>query len=145
MKDLEQIKALNNQHVIFAAQPYLPETVMGYLLDNLIPFKVLLGRYKGENETSFIIEHSNLDRVKQAGFLNQQESILILSAAGSGPRTAKIVYLKDEAEMSAGLFVPITKQEADAEDGWTYEPFSNTFFTIRASAEVVSEALDVTE
>ena len=80
MRDLETIKAVNTDVMVFASNTAVHE-VMYVLLNNNIPFKVMLGMYKGEREVSFTVPREHLETIVNLGLLDGQESILVLGAA----------------------------------------------------------------
>lgn len=133
MKDLDQIVTENNEFVVFAVQPHEPHTVMNFMADQGIPFQVLLGSYKGQLETSFIIPHIRLEAMAVSGYVDEQESILILGAVNqNGTRPARIRFLETGEELDLGSLTRVTKEEALTNDGWTFNPMINSYFTIKA-------------
>lgn len=142
MKALEDIKTANGSFVIFAAQPNLPHDVMQFFIENEIQFKVLLGSYNGERETSYCVPEKFLPQIIQAGLLSEQESVLVLGQfQATGYREATIVFLNGQDAEKAGFFINVPKEEALHSVGWSFDPMNDKFFTIRTAAELVSEAL----
>lgn len=142
MKDLEAIKTANGSFVIFAAQPNAVHDVMSFLVENKIPFKVLLGSYNGERETSYCVPAEHFDTVIQAGLVAEQESILVLGHFNSsGLRKAEIVFLNGQETESVGFFVNVEREEAFNQAGWTFDPMGEKFFTIKSAAQLVEAGL----
>jgi hypothetical protein len=126
----------NRQFAIFAAQPHEVHDVMYFLTDNNIPFKVMLGSYKGQRETSFTIPHDRLNDVILSGLLDEQESILVLSAFnGRNERRAIIVMRDTQEEIDAGVLKHVSRSEAEASDGWTFDPLGENWFIITQPTE----------
>jgi hypothetical protein len=139
MRDLQAMQAAATEVVIFAAQPHQPEDVMHFLASNNIRFKTLLGSYKGTREVSFLVSRDRFDDVMSQGFLDQQESILVLKGTNAhDQRIAEIVYLNANEEQpegvlaeEVGIFVEATREEAEAQDGYSFDPSNEKFYIIK--------------
>lgn len=121
----------DRQYVVFASNATPVHEVMYFLLDNNIDFQVLLGSYKGERETSYIIPYDRLEEVMHSGLLNEEESILILGAMnGLGRRPATLHLLTTNEVFPIGQLVAAARSEAEPQEGWSYNPTAKQFFTI---------------
>lgn len=147
MRSVEEIVRANGAFVIFAAQPNEPHVVMSFMVENSIPFKVLLGSYKNERETSYCVPQDQFQRILDAGIVTEQESILVLGHfESSGLRKAEIVYLSNDRESEpAGYFVNVGRDKVPSLDGWTFDPMSDQFFTLQSAAELVEAGITVEE
>lgn len=118
---------------IFAVQPHAPEDAMLFMAEHDIPFKVMLGSWQGKHELSFCVPEVFLPMVVDAGFIEEQESILTLGALdGKSPfRMASIEYRDGRPVEEAGLFTPMLKDDALKQSGWTFDPGTQSFFVIR--------------
>lgn len=132
MQDIQQVKANNASFVIFAAQPAEPHDVMGFFLEQRMPFKVLLGCYNGMRETSYCVPALCLPDIIDAGLLDEQDSILILNeySAENEGRKASIRYANGDIE-SIGYLVAVPTTEALAAAGWTFDPAQDKFFIVK--------------
>lgn len=136
MKDLQSIVTNNSSFVIFAAQPHEPHTVMEFMRQNNIQFKVLLGQYNGVVETSYCVPADQFTLISLAGIVDDQESLLILGPyQESGMRKASILFIQDSSIKEVGEFVQITKEESSNFQGWTFDPMGSTYFTIMQEAD----------
>ena len=125
-------KRTSAELVIFATQPIPVEETMRLLSEAKVPFKVMLGSYKGEYETSFITPFQYLLQVIELGLLDEQECIMTLSnMQQNGKRLADLVYnVHDENGQPTvdglGFFGPIN--EEGLPDAWTFDPNSGLYF-----------------
>lgn len=144
MRDLQAITTANGSFVIFAAQPNQPEVVMSFMVENLIKFKVLLGSYKNERETSYCVPADEFAKIVEAGIVDEQESILVLGPFnGNGLRKAEIVYLAEEGKTEpAGFFSVVSREQALSGEGWTFDPMSDSFFTLMSAADLVASGIN---
>lgn len=93
-------------------------------------------------ETSYCVPHKHIAGLIEAGLLYDQESLLVLGAMepSIGMRSATIVYLHDNQESEqTGYFAPVSKEEAIVRAGWTFDPSSEQFFTIKTDDELTAE------
>ena len=87
-----------------------------------VPYKELLGAYAGEEEQSvLLLGESGIRLAHELGQLFDQDCILVCD----NERQAKLVY-DYGAELSLGKFQPATKEEAEREGAYTYDPLSKT-------------------
>lgn len=123
---------------IFAVQPHAPEEVMLFMTEHDIPFKVMLGSWQGKQEVSFCVPEVFLPLIVDAGFIEEQESILTLAPLDSKApfRMASIEYRDGRPVEEAGLFTPMPKADALKQSGWTFDPGTQTFFVIRPAADI---------
>lgn len=135
MRSLQEIQTGNQEFAIFAAQPHPTEQVMKTLATQGIRFQVLLGSWKGEAEVSYMVQAEALPFIEANGFLDEQETVLILGAIDStGRRPALMVTLVDEGESlgeNLGYLTECTKQEAMSSEAYTYNPHIDKFFIIK--------------
>lgn len=128
-----------HEYVIFAAQPYETHEVMRELESKNIEFKVLLGSYKSELETAFIVPYKDLLTVIEAGFLAEQESILMLGPKdndGSRPCLLRYINCDPLREEYIGPLQQISKDYAHTLDGWFFDPTESRYYSA-----LISEAL----
>lgn len=120
-----------NSFVIFSSHNLL--NAMSAMALTAIPFKVLLGSYKGEQEQSFMTGLEHLPAIESAGIIKGQESILILEAETPKGRPAYLRYVDGSAQddVSLGYFIAVPQSEAIKADGWTFDPVSGEYFTTR--------------
>lgn len=97
-----------------------------------IPYKRLLGSYKGEQEPAFIVNQQYMSRVVSAGWVNNQESILLLSKIQGRHRYATLYYLtaknKESLLYELGRFYETTEEFAKKHEAWTYDPSTGLYF-----------------
>lgn len=120
--------------VIFAVDTGNPEHhVMRYMMEKGIPFRPLLGQYKGVSEMSFVIDPSDWQYVSQ--YCLDQESILLLGKyQGTGVRDAYFLYQGDSIATYIGQMGTAPRSEAMQQDGYTFDPSLETWFIIREKA-----------
>jgi hypothetical protein len=122
---------------IFACQPHKPEELMAFMVSMRIAFKVVLGSYKSEIETAFVVNYDDIFSIVNHGWLDEQESIMILnSVKGMRERDAFLAYGTGVVEQ-IGEFV----QEPDRSklvnyDGWTFCPFTESYFVVKPCTAV---------
>ena len=122
----------DKEYCIFAAQPHEPHDVMYFLIDNNIPFQIILGSYKGQRETSYCIPHDRLPDVIGSGLVDDQESILILGAVnGLGERPASLLMSNADEPVPYGTLVEAPRSEAEASEGWSYSIMAQAWFIIK--------------
>lgn len=106
---------------------------IAYCKDNNLPFKPLEGSYKGVKETSFIMPRKSYERALKDGWLVGQESVLLLSTphslgGGQSYRDATLLFLETGDTLALGHFVPRHKDYALAQEAWTFDPATGTYF-----------------
>jgi hypothetical protein len=100
-----------------------------------ITAKPLLGRYKGQDERSFISSMSNYDAI--APWLNAEESILHIHSFDARDRPkATLRYLANGAAEYLGRLVPVERSVALRADSYTYDITYKTYFICRSEDEV---------
>lgn len=115
----------NEQYIIFASDES-DEYTEKHLKDCRIDYKKLVGRYKGEDETSYIInkrEHPMIEPL-----IENQESILELSKIQSNGFRLAGLSLKHSVHVLLGSFTPVTKEEAEKQDAYTYDPSTDVYY-----------------
>lgn len=123
MHDIAQHE--DDQYIIFASDAPL-ELTKEFLRISGVPFKQLLGRYKGVDEDSFIINAANKDKI--VSLIEKQESILALSSVyRNGDRLATLHY-KNALPVVLGHFVEVTKAEAEKQDAYTLDLVTNRYY-----------------
>lgn len=132
MKTAEQIVAENTKLLIFASDNPVHET-MNFLSQNGIFFQVLLGSYKNELETSYLVSAGALQHIIDAGLVSNQESVLVLDEmTADKDRPAKIVYFAEGTpDDTIGKLTMVPKEEALASESWTFNPAVNRYFVVK--------------
>ena len=117
---------------------YAPvEKVMYFLAENNIPFRVVLGSYKGAIETSFAIPTILFPQVLTEGWIldgqvcvmhtrtihNSKESIVHFEYMNNQDASSRFVYM--------GNMHIVPKNVALAEEGYTFDPVSMLYSIIR--------------
>lgn len=127
-------------HVIFASVGTPTEAVMSYLAAQKIQFKVLLGSYKAQRETSFLIGIQYLEKLFASGLIQNEESILVTgNAQKTGVREAFLVFNElDETGNSPivhlGFLDVLKDSEVESVDAWSFDPTQSLYFGIRPLA-----------
>ena len=97
-----------------------------------IPFKRLVGSYKGTSEDAWIINARHWDAFKGWDGLVKQESILHLGPFEHGGHAATLYFNKPEqsgwADKFIGQFRQTTKVYALKQEAWTFDPEQNAWF-----------------
>lgn len=98
-----------------------------------IPYKSMYGCYKGQTETSFLVHLNDWPKALNAGFLDGQESVLMLSkpvnlGGGRHYRSAQLLYLADGSVENIGRCMEKARDWALKQDAWTYDPLTNTYW-----------------
>lgn len=133
--------AAYERFVIFAVAPGLELQLEEFYRARFgAQIKALTGSWKGIEERSFIVPLESFSRSPfLRSYLVGQESILILgplvdklTATPRGARLGELVYLNANGEedyrVPCGSFRAETPEYAQAQDGWTYDPASGTFY-----------------
>lgn len=95
-----------------------------------IPAKPLMGRYKGQNEYSFISRMSDYPKI--APWLRDEESILHIHSFDSRDRPkATLKFLKEGRAVNLGRMVPVPREEAIVQDSFTYDPTYDVYFVCK--------------
>lgn len=104
-----------------------------------IPAKPLMGRYKGQNEFSFISRMSDYNRI--APWLNTEESILHIHGYDSRDRPrATLRYMQSGREQDLGRMVPVSRDVALRQDAYTYDPIYKAYFICVAESATCAAA-----
>lgn len=101
-------------------------SVLALLQDYQVPYKELLGSYKGVQEKSILVKgdtHKNL--ILELLELYNQESYLELTPF---TRHAVLTYVKTNESVDLGQFKPTTKDDALSRDAWTYDIDSGIYY-----------------
>ena len=116
---------------------YAPtEQVMYFLAENNIPFRVVLGSYQGDIETSFAIPTSLFPVVLAARWLTDRQICVmhIRSIQNTNERITHFEYLAEQDDAKRFEFMGnmevVSKQVALAETGYTYDPVSQMYSII---------------
>ena len=127
-------------HMIFSSVKNPAEVVMTKLVEAKIAFKVLLGSYKTQRETSYLIGAEHLETIFASGLIEDEESILVLgNAQKNNKREAFLVFnTQDDSGNSGiqhlGLLDVLSHEEAATADAWSYDPTLGVYFGIRPLA-----------
>lgn len=122
------------QFVIFAADNDKGSILTYALRNHGIGFKQLDGSYKGERETSYIVNARNWERIRSFWLIEGQESILHLGPFLNGGREATLYYAEpviaslDVRDEPIGTFRQTTKEYALKQDAWTFDPSEAAYF-----------------
>lgn len=95
--------------------------------------KLCIGSYKNKLERSYLVRFDDFfDHVAESGYVDDQESILVLRDGyyGRTYATLKYEFVRDKAESDEflGLFKHRPADEAMAGDAWTYRPDLDLYF-----------------
>lgn len=111
------------------------EAFEAYLTKLNIGFKLIKGSYKGQTENSWIVNSKDFDAILDAGYLDNQESILVLGGHDARDRRqAHLEYLKDTPEASTGDTInlgwlgSVEQAEALACEAYSYRPDLGQYF-----------------
>lgn len=144
MKEIETLNALSErvwsqtsaEKMVFSS--FMTSTeVMERLVEKGITFKVLLGSYKGERETSYETPFSDFVQVMQSGILDGQESILLIG--GNSGTDAVLLFNKFNADGSLNIerlgeltvLDPAVLKDYKA---WSYDPAAGLYYgTVNAA------------
>jgi len=117
-----------------------------WALEQKLGFKELIGKWKGQQAASFIVEDTSTNRIKLAYWLIGQEAILVLGpawrydpAVGTnrlfGNRLAQLEWLDSDGYQvreieAAGKFQAVGREQALAGDSWTYDPVTEAYYIL---------------
>ena len=118
-----------NQYIVFSSC-YHETVIKHFFNENQIGFKQLIGSYKGTMEDSYIINKKYLKAIERAGFLYAEESILLLGEdLGKNRRRATLHFMNAfKPDQDIGILRAVVKDEALAQDNWSYRPDLDTYF-----------------
>ena len=118
-----------DEYFVFASS-YHETVIRDFFNDNDIGFKQLIGSYKGTTEDSYVVNMKWLTYVEQAGLLDGEDSILLLSESlGQNRRRAKLRFLNaSKPDEDLGILRAVVKEEAMKREVWSYRPDLDTYF-----------------
>ena len=88
--------------------------------------KALQGVYKGTSELAYLVEvNDNMDAIQAIASKHNQDCILYLD----NQRNAYLVY-PDNSQEHIGVFKSASKQLAEKQDSYTYNPETNTYYIV---------------
>lgn len=98
-----------------------------------VPYKSLIGSYKGAVERSFVAFKSDWPRLLP--WFEAEESVLHLGPAWRegvlhGDRVAVLEFMADRALLELGMFGYQTREFALRQEGWTYDPQSGAYYCV---------------
>jgi len=109
--------------------------------------KLCIGSYKGKLERSYIMRWDDfMEHIAESGYVDEQESILILRDGYYGKVYATLKFNNDESkfpnvgydDLFLGLFKSIPSSEAQYEEAWTYRPDLDTYYVCEEITEEVA-------
>lgn len=92
-----------------------------------ITVKPLMGSYKGVTEYSFVSRMNDYPAI--SAWLDEEESILHIHSFNSRdvPK-ATLIYLKEGRREDIGHMIAVSREEALAQESWTFDPAYNNYF-----------------
>ena len=109
--------------------------------------KLCIGSYKGKLERSYIVRWDDfMEHIAESGYVDNQESILILRDGYYGVTYATLKFNNDEGkfpnvgydDLFLGAFKSIPASEAQYEEAWTYRPDLDTYYVCEEITEEVA-------
>jgi hypothetical protein len=109
--------------------------------------KLCIGSYKGKLERSYIMRWDDfMEHIAESGYVDNQESILILRDGYYGKVYATLKFNNDESkfpnvgydDLFLGEFKSIPSNEAQYEEAWTYRPDLDTYYVCEEITEEVA-------
>lgn len=111
--------------------------------------QLCIGSYQGWMERSYIVSFNDfVDHIMESGYVDEQESIMVLRDGYYGKVYATLKYndhgypaypMEDGlSDLFLGLLKPVDKDEAMANDGWTYRPDHNQYYVVEAINEAAA-------
>ena len=101
------------------------------VLGNLVQ---CIGKYKDDVEYSFITLYSDFEKVVEAGWVNNQESVLLFSENNN--QAATLRYLDGSPDEVVGHLQYVDKHRALANpDGWSYRPDLDKYWIITVTQD----------
>lgn len=94
----------------------------GLLTGELIP---LIGYYKGQTEYSYICHTKNMYEIVAAGFIDGQESVMLVSECNK--QYARLAYSDGRTE-GIGSLKSVNAEEALKHEAWTYRPDMDVYW-----------------
>lgn len=125
MYDLET----NHDYIIFSVDQNKLVDFDSYLDSLDIGHKKLIGHYKGQTETSYIINSVDMDQPGMVEWFKDQESVLELGPKDKlSRRVATLVFIQSGDRLSLGRLQSVTRREAEANGDWTYDPTTDEYY-----------------
>ena len=91
--------------------------------------KPCIGSYKGKLEQSYIVSQEDFDKhVKPSGYVDKQESFLVIEDGHRGVTYGKLVYSNNDADQPLGVMRATPKDKALACEAWTYRQELDTYY-----------------
>ena len=110
-----------------------PEGLTMFLTNNNIGFKRVVGRYKGHDETPFVIDietlYANVPFDEFKKFIKDQESILLVhgKSEGSPERRCALVFMNSHPSIY-GHWRQVSKKAAERSDSFTFDPLTGSYW-----------------
>lgn len=101
--------------------------VESYLVEEKVPFKKIMGCYKGSNELAFIVPLSYYKQLLPTINKYNQESVLIINA----DRKATLFYLKSGKNEQLGDFVNVSMEEAIDRESYAYDFANRNYYVTK--------------
>ena len=117
----------NDMHTVAKFMRHVDtQKAMGKMQGTLKP---CVGSYKGQLENSYIMRREDFERhVKCSGYIDNQESILVLEDGHRGVTYGTLVFSGFEPDLPLGIMRAVSKDEAMKHDAWTYRPELDTYY-----------------
>lgn len=101
--------------------------------------QLCIGSYKGKLERSYIMRWDDfMSHVADSGYIDQQESVLVLRDGAYGKTYASLQFNADtvgDDELHLGVLKPVTAYNAMLEDAWTYRPDLDQYYVVEEIAK----------
>lgn len=96
--------------------------------------QLCIGSYKGKLERSYIMRWDDfMEHVADSGYVDKQESVLILRDGAYGKTYASLKYNDgSDDELNLGVLKPVTAYNAMLEAAWTYRPDLDQYYVCEA-------------
>jgi len=119
--------------VIFSSLE-VPHLVMKTLTEAGVGYRVVLGKYENEYETSYMIDPAKVRWLLSSGLVDGQESLLFLSDS----KQVYLVYNQLRADgtlriEALGESVQLKQEELVQHKGWTYDPELEIYWGTKAA------------
>lgn len=125
MKDFYEER--DETYMIFASN--LSEFEVHKILSNMnLPYKKLHGKYNGKEETSYITNLAKGRDLVLTSVLDRQESVLVLGEVDTSGFRKAYLHTPDTSVYDIGYFKPVTKDYAEQQNGYTYDPTQDQYF-----------------
>jgi hypothetical protein len=105
--------------------------------------QLCIGSYLGQMERSYIVTFSDfIEHIMDSGYVDLQESVMVLRDGYYGKVYATLKFnnhgydVEDGSnDMFLGILKAVDKDEAMANDGWTYRPDHNQYYVVESINE----------